>query len=179
MSQNGQHGSPSSPQGKPYISVKPEHPTPLGPNIHSANTRPSRRRGPLIIGGLAIYCFTAYGTYLYYSASKTPPVTQEATVPEDVSDRYNDTATHFDSDVEFTEKAMGLGWLRKSLAKRAAGHVLEVSVGTGRNARYYDLRRCKSITFVDQSPEMVEIARKKFYGITQISSSKCIDRIDC
>ncbi|MCJ1251999.1 hypothetical protein MMC30_009237 [Trapelia coarctata] len=171
MSETGQR-NPSSPQRTSFRrSLKPEHPSQAGPNIQSAKTRPARR-GPLIIGGLAIYCFTAYVTYLYYSASKTPPVTQEANVPDDVSDRYNETAQHFDSDVDFTEKAMGLGWLRKSLAKRASGHVLEVSVGTGRNARYYDLKRCKSITFVDQSPEMVEIAKRKFYE-THPAYKKC------
>lgn len=58
----------------------------------------------------------------------------------------------------------------------ARGDVLEVSCGTGRNMDYYELgeRRglnekgraevqgCRSVTFVDLSPEMVEIARQKF-----------------
>lgn len=44
----------------------------------------------------------------------------------------------------------------------ARGHVLEASVGTGRNAGYLDLRRCGSVTFVDQSKEMVAVAREKF-----------------
>lgn len=83
-----------------------------------------------------------------------------------MSDRYNETAKSFDSEVELTEKTMRLGWRRKSLAKRASGHVLEVSVGTGRNGQYYDLKKCKSITFVDQSPKMIEIAKKKFYGMS-------------
>ena len=39
--------------------------------------------------------------------------------------------------------------------------MLEVSVGTGRNAIYYDLERVKSLTFVDQSGPMVDVARKK------------------
>ncbi|KAI9858210.1 MAG: hypothetical protein M1830_006349, partial [Pleopsidium flavum] len=57
---------------------------------------------------------------------------------------------------------MFLGRLRKSLAKRAHGDVLEVSVGTGRNTKYYDIRKCKRITMVDQSGEMVKIATEKF-----------------
>lgn len=58
----------------------------------------------------------------------------------------------------------------------ARGDVLEVSCGTGRNMDYYQLgeRRgldsqghseiqgCRSVTFVDLSPQMVEIARQKF-----------------
>lgn len=94
---------------------------------------------------------------------------KELVVPEDVSDRYNKLAKDFDNDVNFHEKLMGLGWLRQSLAKRASGHVLEVSVGTGRNAQYYNLKTCKSITMIDQSPEMMEIAREKFNGMIRAS----------
>lgn len=167
MSKDGQYDS-SAPKRPALRSVIPEYPNHA---THTAKTRPARR-GPLIIGGLAIYCFTAYGTYLYYSASKIPTASEEVQVPADVSDRYDDTAKTFDSDVELTEKLMRLGRLRKSLAKRASGHVLEVSVGTGRNAGYYDLNRCKSITFLDKSPEMIEIAKKKFYGRTHDTISK-------
>lgn len=58
----------------------------------------------------------------------------------------------------------------------AHGDVLEVSCGTGRNLEFYELgerrgvdeegraavRGCRSLTFVDLSPQMVEIAREKF-----------------
>ena len=124
-----------------------------------------RRKGFLIIGGLALYTFTAYGAYLYFTSQNAKIKGAEMDVPDDVSHRYNDTAKHFDSEVDQTEKLMGIGWLRQSLAKRASGNVLEVSVGTGRNTQYYDLKKCKSITMVDQSAEMVEIAKKKFDGM--------------
>ena len=91
-------------------------------------------------------------------------------VPEDVSDRYNKLAKDFDNNVNLHERLMGLGWLRRSLAKRASGHVLEVSVGTGRNAQYYNPKTCKSITMIDQSPEMMDITRKKFNGMTSALS---------
>ena len=39
---------------------------------------------------------------------------------------------------------------------------MEVSVGTGRNAKYYDMTACKSITFVDQSGPMLKIAKQKW-----------------
>lgn len=90
---------------------------------------------------------------------------EKLVVPEDVSDRYNQLAKDFDKEVDFHEKLIGLGWLRHSLAKRVSGYVLEVSVGTGRNAQYYNLKGCKSITMIDQSLEMVEIARQKFNGM--------------
>ena len=40
--------------------------------------------------------------------------------------------------------------------------MLEVSAGTGRNADFYDLKRCKSLTFVDLSDPMMQVAREKF-----------------
>ena len=147
---------------QPYKAQLNRHPDPF---ILEDKSAPSRK-GLLIIGGLALYCFTAYGTYLYFRFQKAKVEGTKLQVPQDVSDRYNDTAKHFDRDVDSTEKWMGIGWLRKSLAKRASGHVLEVSVGTGRNAQYYDLKKCKSITMVDQSAEMIEIAKKKFNGMT-------------
>ena len=138
----------------------------LDPFITTDTPTPSRR-GRLIIGGLAIYCLTAYSTYLYFSFQKAKVEGADLEVPQDVSDRYNDTAKHFDQDVDRTEKWTGIRWLRKSLAKRASGHVLEVSVGTGRNAQYYDVKKCKSITMVDQSAEMIGIAKKKFNGMAR------------
>lgn len=40
--------------------------------------------------------------------------------------------------------------------------MLEASAGTGRNHGFYKLDKCKSLTFVDQSRPMVEIAEEKF-----------------
>ncbi len=80
-------------------------------------------------------------------------------------DRYSRNAPAYDSEVELAEKAMWMGRLRRRLAQQASGDVLEVSVGTGRNARYYDLKRCRSVTMLDQSGEMVEVARGKFRGM--------------
>lgn len=97
-------------------------------------------------------------------------------VPDDVTDRYDRTAPSYDAEVEMGEKMMRLGKRRKELVRMARGDVLEVSCGTGRNMDYYDLgerrgvdntgkaelKGCRSVTFVDLSPVMIEIARKKF-----------------
>lgn len=97
-------------------------------------------------------------------------------VPEDVSDRYNYTAPGYDAEVELGERFMRLGTRRKELVQMARGDVLEVSCGTGRNMEYYQLgekraldrqgrsevQGCRSVTFVDLSPQMVDIARQKF-----------------
>lgn len=48
------------------------------------------------------------------------------------------TAEAFDRGLNLPEWLMGLRGLRRELAARAYGHVLEVAVGTGRNMPYYD-----------------------------------------
>ena len=125
----------------------------------------SAYKGPVIIGGIAVYSFAAYCTYLYLSSNNPRTEGIKLNVPEDVSDRYHETAKNFDKEVDLSEKVMGLGWLRQNLVKQASGHVLEVSVGTGRNSKYYDLEKCRSLTMVDQSAEMIEIAKQKFKGM--------------
>lgn len=100
-------------------------------------------------------------------------------VPADVSDRYNKTAPGYDDDVALGEWFMGLGKRRKELIRMARGDVLEVSCGTGRNMNYYrlgekrgldaqghsEVQGCRSVTFVDLSAPMVEIARQKFRSL--------------
>jgi methyltransferase OMS1 len=64
--------------------------------------------------------------------------------------------------------------LRRKLAARARGDVLEVSIGTGRNLEYYEWDdnpnkagkgsekgKIKSFTAVDKSAEMLDVARAK------------------
>lgn len=84
---------------------------------------------------------------------------------EDTSAVYNSTAATFDASVSFTERFTGINRLRKKLVGKAHGHVLETSVGTGRNASYLVMRKVKSLTFVDQSAEMIAIAREKFHAL--------------
>lgn len=122
---------------------------------------------------------SAYTSYLYVSYHKTVAESEklEITPTSDVSDRYDQNAPCFDSDVDFSEYLMGMGKLRKGLVQMAKGDVCEVSCGTGRNMKYYLLgekRRidaqdgrskvlgCKSLTFVDRSGGMLEIARRQF-----------------
>lgn len=84
---------------------------------------------------------------------------------KDVSSRYDDIADTFDSEVGFSEFLMGINGIRKQLAKQCTGHVLEASCGTGRNLGYYDISkgaRVDSLTFVDLSPTMVEVCKKKW-----------------
>lgn len=120
---------------------------------------------PLIIGGILIYVSTTYLVYNYTSLSRLPASFPEIAQDEDTSAVYNNTAPTFDASVSFTERFTGIGRLRKNLVSKARGHVLETSVGTGRNADYIVMRKVKSLTFVDQSAEMVTIAREKFHAL--------------
>ncbi|KAH9844843.1 Methyltransferase domain [Teratosphaeria destructans] len=65
-----------------------------------------------------------------------------------------------------SELLMGINSMRKKLAKKCHGHVLEVSCGTGRNLGYYDITgkdaQVDSLTFIDISPQMVEMCKKKW-----------------
>jgi methyltransferase OMS1 len=52
--------------------------------------------------------------------------------------------------------------LRSRLVKQARGDVLESAAGTGRNSEYYVQSRVKSLTIVDKSKGMLEIAEQKW-----------------
>ncbi|KAE8352896.1 methyltransferase domain-containing protein [Aspergillus coremiiformis] len=130
----------------------------------------------MTIFGVSILGISTYCGYLYASYRRQVTHVQSMDVPRDVSDRYNQTARTFDGDVEMSEKLMWMGKKRQDLVRKARGNVLEVSCGTGRNLEYYEigqrrkpnergqveLQGCRSLTFVDLSPQMVEIAREKF-----------------
>lgn len=145
--------------------------TPIKPAVK--NTVYPRAFGVFCVGVATI---SGYGGYLYTSYRREVVESRSLNVPEDVSDRYNQTARNYDDEVELGERVMRLGKRRKELVRMARGDVLEVSCGTGRNMQYYQLgeRRgvdengkaqiqgCRSVTFVDLSPQMVEIAQKKF-----------------
>ncbi|MCJ1356853.1 MAG: hypothetical protein MMC33_006849 [Icmadophila ericetorum] len=128
------------------------------------------RRRLWITGALAVYSFTAYGVYLYKDLTREDGKTPN--VPIDVSDRYDRIAKNFDLDVDLTEKITGINWLRSRMTKRAHGDVLEVCAGTGRNSPYYQLDKCKSVTMVDNSTEMLKIAKQHFHD-TQPEYKKC------
>ena len=83
-------------------------------------------------------------------------------MPADVSDRYDEAAKTFDQDIDLAETLMGIGRLRRRLARRAHGDVLEVSAGTGRNLDYYPWDQCRRLLFVDKSRPMLQQARDRF-----------------
>ncbi len=139
------------------------------------------RTVPLALMAITAFTISGYVTYAYVSYKKTVAEGAEANVPEDVSERYDVIAPNFDREVDSMEKVMGLHKLRKKLAQEASGDVCEVSIGTGRNLTYYDWDfkgyngvgradargevkrgKVKSLTAIDQSAQMLEVAHEKF-----------------
>lgn len=80
----------------------------------------------------------------------------------DTTGFYDSKAEEYDKDIDWEEKMVFMGKRRKWLMKHCRGDVLEVSCGTGRNIKFMAMDHIKSITFLDSSEKMMEIANKKF-----------------
>lgn len=138
------------------------------PRIPLSHTTPRlsilrSRKIPLVLAGLAVAGTSFYGVSIYLGYKRDAELALTRAVPLDVSDRYNRTAQDYDASVDRMEWLMGLDGLRKKLTAKARGHVLEASVGTGRNMAYYPLTKgIKSVTMVDRSAEMITVARIKW-----------------
>ncbi|CUS14851.1 unnamed protein product [Tuber aestivum] len=125
--------------------------------------RPARSKTPLILAaGVAAYGLSLYTAYLYTTIKDLPPAPSSPRLQPSNAKVYNALASEYDTSIWFSELTMGLPLLRRALARRAHGHVLEASVGTGRNAAYYDMDKCASVTVVDSSLEMLTVARAAF-----------------
>lgn len=139
---------PFKPSRKP---IRPTAPVPPPPA--------RLRKVTVLLGGALFGVFSWHG----YSLFTTVSALDDVAPPDfDFSHRYNVTARGFDHDVEYTEWFTGITKLRKELVQQARGNVLEAAVGTGRNSEFYDFGRIKSLTLLDQSKEMVEVARAKW-----------------
>lgn len=150
----------------------PNEPQPEPPEKQPLSTytqSPSRILGLVLASGVA-------GLISFYivsliQSSRQPtgnPRIAELSQQKDVSARYEDTADTFDSEVGFSEWLMGINTKRARLAGMCTGHVLEASCGTGRNLGYFFLGRgssVESLTFVDLSPKMVEVCRRKWEAL--------------
>lgn len=121
--------------------------------------------------------FAAYLTMTYISYLRAVERSKTLDLPQnaDVSSRWQDLSRDFDDEVEMTEKLARLHKKRAKLCSQAYGNVLEVSCGTGRNMRFYDLRplrmpkdmRIRSLVFNDQSEIMVYQAQKKYDALLE------------
>lgn len=71
---------------------------------------------------------------------------------------YDEIATDYDQKNASDEVLGGIGWLRSWICRNIEGNVLEASCGTGRNINFYDVQKLASITMIDQSRPMLQIA---------------------
>ncbi|KAF2236892.1 S-adenosyl-L-methionine-dependent methyltransferase [Viridothelium virens] len=130
-----------------------------------------RTRWYLIGGGVVLFTMGFYTTSLYSSLSRSPPPTSSTSSnlshpaspsrQSDFTSIYDTTAPTYDSLVSTSEFLMGMSLLRRSLAQRARGDVLEASCGTGRNLKWIPWWNVRSLTCVDASREMIGVAREK------------------
>ncbi|KAI9663358.1 MAG: hypothetical protein M1831_002642 [Alyxoria varia] len=160
----------SEPKPKPRSAYVPE----LRRKFENDSSNPLKGRGFLarsrrwaLYGSLGVAAvFGLYLSTLYYSLSRDAEEYAGKEVPADVSDRYTRTsyASTYDEGKDWLERITRVTKLREDLCRLAKGHVLEASVGTGRNAQYYSLldRKVKSLVMVDKSKEMIYEARRKW-----------------
>lgn len=80
----------------------------------------------------------------------------------DTTPFYDSKAEEYDAEIDWEEMLVFMGRRRKWLMNHCKGDVLEVACGTGRNIKYLEMENIHSITFMDSSAKMMEVANKKF-----------------
>ena len=153
--------------GKP---LPPPPPPPRPRKIVDASTIARARLVPIALLSITVAGMGFYAIQLYMSAMKKPldASISDLAAQKDVAARYDDTADGFDSEVGFSELVMRINGMRKKLARKCTGDVLEVSCGTGRNLGYFDVHKSgavESLTFLDLSPQMVQVCKKKWLAL--------------
>uniref|UniRef100_A0A7S2QF67 Methyltransferase type 11 domain-containing protein n=1 Tax=Zooxanthella nutricula TaxID=1333877 RepID=A0A7S2QF67_9DINO len=91
----------------------------------------------------------------------SPPVAKPCPSERTRRDIFDGLAKKWDSTVRFDEFKSGIGRCRRRLIQRAEGDVLEVAIGSGRNFSYYNSAKVRSVTGVDFSRAMLEVADGK------------------
>ncbi|KAG2439369.1 hypothetical protein HXX76_004728 [Chlamydomonas incerta] len=126
-----------------------------------------------LVGGALLFGGTAYFSYRYSNAHAVLP-TPDADAPIDPAAGFrvfDAIADRYDEAIGQEEAALWYGTMRKWLLKQASGDVLEISVGTGRNFKYYDLSESsgiRSLTCTDLSQHMLYRAEDKFFDELQL-----------
>lgn len=138
------------------------------------------RKALLATAGLTTYGASSYAAFLYFSpprkkndASATSPCACGSSCVADPlrNARYDVLAPDYDAKIDLDETLMGIGLLRRCLLFfHAAGDVLEVGAGTGRNLPYY--RADQRVTLTDASPAMVAVLRDKLPRSTKMTAER-------
>lgn len=82
--------------------------------------------------------------------------------PRDTTDIFDGLSKEYDSKIWFEELSSHIWYRRRQLMKEVKGDALEVSCGTGRNIYWFNPENITSMTFIDSSKGMLEVARDKF-----------------
>ncbi|KFG57589.1 methyltransferase domain-containing protein, partial [Toxoplasma gondii RUB] len=106
---------------------------------------------------------TAFGgaCFLFYVFSKKPPSQSSFPSEQERKAIFDKNAVTWDGGIGLDEALLGIRSLRKQLVTRAQGDVLEVAAGTGRNFRFYDPAKVKSLVVTDFSRLMLRKALEK------------------
>ncbi|EPT29169.1 methyltransferase domain-containing protein [Toxoplasma gondii TgCatPRC2] len=106
---------------------------------------------------------TAFGgaCFLFYVFSKKPPPQSSFPSEQERKAIFDKNAVTWDGGIGLDEALLGIRSLRKQLVTRAQGDVLEVAAGTGRNFRFYDPAKVKSLVVTDFSRLMLRKALEK------------------
>ncbi|KAK8192677.1 hypothetical protein M8818_007849 [Zalaria obscura] len=133
-----------------------------------------RRKFFLYPAGFFGFAIAFYSASLYTSLSHSlngsaDPKDTSVETQKDVADVYDRTAASFDADVNISEWLQGITSARRKIAAQCKGDVLEVSCGTARNLGYYQFGKegVRSLTLIDLSEQMVEVAKKKWDALKQ------------
>jgi len=121
----------------------------------------------LLVAGAGLYVSIAGTTYVYLRGKQGSadaaggfPAPQAPSSNGDGA-QYDCIAPCYDKYIGWDETLMGVNLLRWWTLRRAKGHCLEVSAGTGRNLPYYDYSAISSLTMTDTSVRMLEEAYDK------------------
>lgn len=143
-----------------------------------ATPSPQVQRVGLELLGVGVASFSV-SLYLGYSISKPkafikeldaenekagrPKTDPSIIAPERRKELFDEIASTWDNLTYWEEFFGRIKWYRRRLISTyATGRCLEVAAGTGANLSYYDQTNVTSLTLMDFSRPMLEIARKKF-----------------
>ncbi|KAF2097484.1 hypothetical protein NA57DRAFT_58069 [Rhizodiscina lignyota] len=156
----------AKPQGYKRPDSRPDN-APRASDIASPTPLP---RSKVFIYGFGTIAFVSglYVFQIWHSVSKPAQLNIDVSPDEPTTPVYDTTAQYYDSAVDSVEYWQGITSLRRKLTHQLFGNVLEVAVGTGRNSQFYELKNCRSVTMIDGSGPMLEIARKRWSELMRL-----------
>lgn len=119
----------------------------------------------MFAGLLGFYIFGTATASICAASSSSPCGCVEHTTPTGRPPALTgDNAEQFDKELNWPEWLMGITSLRRRLAGRARGEVLELAMGSGRNLEYYDWTTLASAATAATSGNGVVVNNDKIQG---------------